>query len=53
MTAMFTVTAFAVGGTPQIPATGNVRVDPATRAGPPWGPGALRVSTIRHGASVL
>ena len=50
---MLTVTAFAVGGTPQIPATGNVRVDAATSAGPPRGPTALRVSAIRHGVRVL
>ena len=40
-----------VEGTPQLLAgMSKLRLPPATRAGPPEGPAAARVSTIRHGA---
>src|SRR5215471_648457 len=46
--ARFATTAEAVGGTPQTPAMGKERTVLAMRAGPPEGPGALRVSAARH-----
>src|SRR5262245_46540674 len=46
-----TAAAVAVAGMPHRPATGKVRWLLAARAGPPDGPGGLRVSTSRHGGS--
>src|SRR5262252_499709 len=39
----------AVAGIPHVPVTAKVRVPPALIAGPPRGPGGLRVSITRHG----
>src|SRR2546427_5486843 len=51
-----TVTLMAIAlasvGIPQIPAAGKLRVVLAPRAGPPEGPGGLRVSATRQGVSV-
>src|SRR5438132_1707374 len=44
--------ALASEGIPQSPAAGKLRVVLAARAGPPEGPGALRVSATRQGVSV-
>src|SRR5262245_54594492 len=46
---MFTATAVAFEGTPHCPATVKLRVAPATRAGPPYGPASTRVSKRRQG----
>jgi hypothetical protein len=45
-------TALAEAGIPQMFETGKVRTVFAASAGPPEGPGALRVSATRHGATV-
>ena len=46
----FNTAAWAVAGIPQVPPViGNDRVPLPARIGPPDGPGALRVSTRRHG----
>src|SRR3989442_2429330 len=48
---MFSVTAFAVAGTPQFPRTGKSRCVPSVNIGPPVGPFGLRVSTMRQRSS--
>src|SRR5512138_2247452 len=48
-TVRFAATARADDGTPQVPATGKSRFEPASSAGPPRGPGGFRVSATRHG----
>src|SRR5438876_8923499 len=47
-TATITATDLAVDGTSQRPATGNVLAELAESAGPPEGPGELRVSATRQ-----
>src|SRR5437773_9409661 len=44
--------ALAPAGMPQLPVTVNVLTKLAARAGPPSGPGGLRVSATRQGVTV-
>ena len=53
VTVTFAATATAPDGTPHDPRIGNVRVPFAARAGPPVTPAGPRVSTMRHGGSVV
>ena len=52
VTVVLSTTEVALVGTPHAPATRKVRWSPAESAGPPYGPGALRVSATRHGVTV-
>ena len=49
---MLIATAVAEAGIPQMPVTGKLRMVLAESGGPPEGPGGLRVSATRQGASV-
>src|SRR5262245_48002875 len=53
VTVMLRASAFAPEGMPQRPVRAKVRTVPPPSAGPPSGPGAWRVSTRRHGGTVL
>jgi hypothetical protein len=52
VTVTFTETALAVAGIPHRPPKANDLCVFAPRAGPPYGPEGLRVSSTRHGVSV-
>ena len=49
---MLIATAVAEAGIEQMPVTGKLRAVLAESGGPPEGPGGLRVSATRQGASV-